>query len=238
MIMALIDNLVTRFPNGITNVNANTIFNSMKCEDPTIYHTYLEDFDYFVAGSWTVTETQAGATQALTNGNGGLIALVNSAANADVNQIQKIGENFLPVSGKKFFFRALLKVDDATLAALAVGLQVTNADGTLASVTDGVYFSKAAATTQIVFNVRKNTTTGAGSANVIAMASDTYITLEAFYDGGDRFYYGYNGTIVGYLEGFSTYAPDTTIAPVIVVKNGSAVARTLTADYMFMAQER
>lgn len=230
--------VVTRLAGGITNVDVDNIFNSLRYPDPTQYHQYFEDFDYYAAGNWTVTETQAGATQALADGNGGLILLQNSAANNDVNQIQKVGESFLPVAGKMLFLKARVKVDDATLAAFAVGLQVANADAT-GAITDGIYFLKAAAATTIAAVVRKNATTGSTSANLtVAAVTDTFITLEMFYDGVDRLYYGANGNVLGYLVASSLFLPDTEIAPVICVKNGSGVARSLTADFLFVAQER
>lgn len=229
---------VTRLEGGITNVNVDNIFNSLRQPDPTQYHQYFEDFDYYNAGNWTVSETQAGATQALTDGNGGLILLTNSAANNDVNQIQKVGESFLLTPGKMAFGKFRLKVDDATLAAFAVGLQVANTDGT-GAVTDGIYFLKAAAATTIAVRVRKNTSTGATAANLtVAAADDTFVELAFFYDGVDRLYYGANGSVLGYLDASSAYLPDTELSPVITLKNGSGVARSLTADYFFIAQER
>lgn len=237
----LIDNNVTRFPNGLTNVNVGDIFNALKEPDSTKYHKYFEDFDYYNAGDWTVTETQAGATQALTNGDGGLMLLTNSAADNDINQIQKVGQSFTFTAGKKLFFRAKLQCSDATNSDIVVGIQVANVDASdLATVTDGMFFYKADDATAVSVYLRKNTTTGAITAVVTggAMANATDITFEAFYDGVDRLYYGYNGTIVGYLDASSTYLPDTSLAPVLEVKNGAAAAKTVTCDYIFVAKER
>lgn len=236
--MPLTSNLITRFPNGFTNVPVGNVFNDLKQEDPTLYHQYFEDFDYFPAANWTVTETQAGATQALADGDGGLLLLTNSAANADVNQVQKIGASFLPIAGKKFFMRIRAKVDDATLAVFYAGLQIANVDGSLGTVTDGIYFIKAAAATSMSFNVRKNTTTGATTAVVGAIANDTFFVVDCFFDGIDRVYFGLNGTVIGSVDGSAAFLPDAAIAPIIGVKNGSAVARICTADYIFVAQER
>lgn len=243
--MPFADIQVTRLPNGINNVDVAAIFNSLKTPDPSIYHEYFEDFDYYTAGNWTVTETQAGANQVLVNGDGGLMALQNSAANNDVNQIQKVGESFLMENfvagvtpGKKFFMRARFSVDDATNAALAIGLQVTNADGTLAAVTDGIYWSKAAASTQLVMNVRKNAAAGANTANVGVLANATFYTVDCFFDGIDRLWYGFNGAIIGSMDASTAFMPDTTISPIMVVKNGTAAARTMTIDYLLAMRER
>lgn len=237
----LIDNNVTRFPNGVTNVNVNDIFNALRMPDPSLFHQYFEDFDYYNAANWTVTETQAGATQALTDGDGGLILLTNSAADNDINQIQKLGQSFTFTAGKKLFFRARLQGSDATNSDIVVGLQVANVDASdLTTVTDGMFFYKADDATAVSVYLRKNTTTGATTAVVTGgnMANATNIIFEAFYDGVDRLYYGYNGNIIGYLDASSTYLPDTSLAPVLEVKNGAAAAKTVTCDYIFVAKER
>jgi hypothetical protein len=240
----LIDNLVTRFPGGVNNESVASIFNSLQQYSPTRYHWYMEDFDYYTAANWTVTVVGSG-TAALVSGDGGILALTNSAALNDLTQIQKVGPSFLMTpgsssgAGKKLFLRSQFSVDDATNSALAIGLQVTNTDGTLTTVTDGVYFTKPAASTSLSFNARFNATTGAQTGVVGTLANATIVKVDAFYDGIDRFYYGINGTIIGYLTVNTTSGiPDVAIQPIAVVKNGTAVARTLSLDYLFAAQER
>lgn len=234
--MSLIDNLVTRFPNGVTNNDVGSIFNSLKNPDPTQYHTYFEDFDYYVAADWTVTETQAGATQALTDADGGVILLTNTAADNDLNAMQKVGESFLMESGKKAFFRARLKVSDATQSDVVIGLQIT--DTTPLDVTDGIYFLKADDAATLTVICRKNATTGSTSATVGTIADDTWFTVGWFYDGGDRVYYSFNNTIIGSLDGSSSFLPDTELTVSFAVQNGAAAAKNLSVDYVFAAKER
>jgi hypothetical protein len=131
--VSLIDNLVTRLPGGITNVAADSIFNSLKKPFPMLYHEFLDDFNDFVPTAWTVTETQAGATQATSVGDGGLLLLTNSAADNDINQVQKAAGSFLPVVGKKFFMDCKFQLSDATQSDFAIGIQLVNADGHHAS---------------------------------------------------------------------------------------------------------
>jgi hypothetical protein len=233
-------NSVTRLPFGLSTTALDKVFSSMPFPDVTKYHVYDNDFDQFVAADWTVTETQAGATQALSAGDGGLISLVNSAANNDVNQIQKTPAAFLMSATKQAFFKARLQVDDASLASFAVGLQVVNADGNaLASALDGMFFLKAAGAATINFYVRKDNTTGSNVATAIAsVVAATMVDLAFYYDGAGRTYYAVNDNVLGYLDASSTYFPDTILSPIIALKNGSAVARTLIADKFFIAQER
>jgi hypothetical protein len=237
--MPLADLITTRFPNGLVNRNEDSIFASLKTMDPTRYHQYLEDFDYFAAANWTITETQAGATQALTDGDGGILLLTNTAADNDLISMQKVGESFLLEAGKKLFFRARFRVSDATQSDLLMGLIV--ADTTPFDATDGIYFQKDDGDTQLDVYCRKDATTGSTSAlNIATVANDTYMTVEFFYDGetSGRLYYGVNGSVLGYLDASSTYLPDTELTVSFAIQNGEAVAKTMSVDYIFVAKER
>lgn len=228
---------VTRFPGGVTNVNDVNLFADMAQLDPTLFHTYWDDFDSYAAADWTVTETQAAATQALTAGDGGLLLLTNSAADADLNALQKNPAAFTFTAGKKSFFRCRFKVSDATKSALVIGLQVV--DTTPLDVTDGVYFLKAAASTSVAIICRKDATTGSTTATGIAtMADDTFITLGFAYDGVSKVAYSVDGAVKGSLDASSSYLPDTTCTVSFAIQNGEAVAKTMTVDYIFAAKER
>lgn len=230
-------NLVTRFPNGVTNVADNALFADMVQPDPTKFHTYFNDFDTYTAGDWVVTETQAGATQALTAGDGGLLLLTNTAADDDLVALQKTPAAFTFTAGKKTFFSCRFKVSDATQSDVVIGLQVV--DTTPLDVTDGVYFLKADGSTAISVICRKNATTGSTSASSIAtLANDTFIELGFAYDGEGKVYYEVNGNVVGSLDASSSYLPDTDCTVSFALQNGEAVAKTMTVDYIFVAKER
>ena len=230
-------NLVTRFPNGVTNVADNALFADMVQPDPTKYHTFFDDFDTYTAGDWTVTETDAGATQALTAGDGGLLLLTNTAADDDLVALQKNPAAFTFTAGKKTFFSCRFKVSDATQSDVVIGLQVV--DATPLDVTDGVYFLKADGSTAISVICRKNASTGSTSASSIAtLANDTFIELGFAYDGEGKVYYEVNGNVVGSLDASSSYLPDTTCTVSFAIQNGEAVAKTMTLDYIYVAKER
>lgn len=227
----------TRLPNGVTNVADNALFADMVQPDPTKFHQFFDDFDNYAAGDWTVTETQAGATQALTAGDGGLLLVTNSAADDDLVALQKNPAAFTFTAGKKTFFRCRFKVSDATQSDVVFGLQVV--DTTPLDVTDGVYFLKADGSTAISVVCRKNATTGSTSASSIAtLANDTFITLGFYYDGESKVYYEVNGSVVGSLDGTSAYLPDTDCTVSFALQNGEAAAKTMTVDYVYVAKER
>lgn len=230
-------NLVTRFPNGVTNVADVDLFADMAQLDATKFHTFFDDFDTYTAGDWTVTETDAGATQALTAGDGGLLLITNTAADNDLVALQKNPAAFSFTAGKKLFFRARFKVSDATQSDLVFGLQVV--DTTPLDVTDGVYFLKADGSAAVSVVCRKNASTGSTSASSIAtLADDTFITLGFAYDGEGKVAYEVNGNVVGSLDASSAYLPDTTCTVSFALQNGEAVAKTMTVDFIYVAKER
>ena len=230
-------NTVTRFPGGVANVGDTDLFADLVKPDPTKFHEFFDDFDNYTAGDWVVTETQAGATQALTAGDGGLLLLTNSAADDDIVALQKTPAAFAFTAGKKAFFKARFKVSDATQSDLVIGLQVV--DTTPLDVTDGVYFLKADGSAALSVVCRKNATTGSTSASSIAtIVEDTFITVGFYYNGVDKVFYAIDGSVVGSLDGSSTYLPDTTCTISFAIQNGEAVAKTMTVDYIYAAVER
>ena len=227
----------TRFPYGLTNVGETDLFADMVQPDPTLFHTYFNDFDTYVAGDWTVTETDSGATQALTAGDGGLLLVTNTAADDDLVALQKNPAAFTFTAGKKTFFRCRFKVSDATQSDVVFGLQVV--DATPLDVTDGIYFLKADGAATVNFVCRKNASTGSTSALAVAtMANDTFIELGFYYDGESKVAYEVNGNVLGSLDASSAYLPDTTCTVSFALQNGEAVAKTMTVDYIYVAKER
>jgi len=231
------NNTVTRYPYGVSNVGQDTIFADLTKPDVTGFHEYWNDFDNYTAGDWVVTETQAGATQALTAGDGGLLLITNSAADDDIVVLQKTPAAFSFTAGKKAFFKCRFKVSDATQSDVVFGLQVV--DTTPLDATDGIYFIKAdgAATVDVV--CRKNATTGSTSASAIAtLVADTFIELAWYYDGVSKVAYAVDGVVKGTLDGSSAYLPDTVTTISFAIQNGEAVAKTMTVDYVYAAVER
>jgi hypothetical protein len=226
--------LVTRFPNGVTNVGEDSPFADLAMPAPTLFHTYFEDFDYYTAANWTVTETQAGATQALTDGDGGLLLLTNTAADDDLVSLQKVGESFRFASGKKLFFEARFKISDATQSDFVIGLQIT--DTTPLDVSDGVFFIKADGSTSVSLVVEKNGT-ATTTTSVATVANDTFIRLGFYYDGASVIEYSVNGVTRG-TSVTTNLVDDEDLTPTFAIQNGEAVAKTMTVDYIFVAKER
>lgn len=225
--------ITTRFPNGVTNVGEDSIFADIGQPVGPRYHTYFEDFDYYTAGDWTVTETDAAATQALTDGDGGQLLLTNGNTDNDLLALQKVGESFLFESGKRLFFESRLKVSDATSSDVVMGLQIT--DTTPLDVTDGVYFIKGNGDTDIQLAVEKNNT--ATTTSVATMDDDTFITLGFYYNGSDKIEYAVNG-VVGGSSVVTNLPDDENLTVSMALQNGADAVKTMTVDYVFVAKER
>lgn len=228
----------TNFPNGLTNNTAQNCLGNMTQPDPTLLHTYFNDFDTYVAGDWTVTETDAAATQTLADADGGVLLLTNTAADNDLVALQKKGESFTFTVGKETFFKARLKVSNATQSDFVIGLQIT--DTTPLAVSDGVYFLKADDAATVDFKVVASSSATTASA-IATLADDTYYTFAFYYDGVSyvNYYIGTDTLNPTYLgRSVVTNLPTTELTVSFALQNGSAAVRTMSVDYIFAAKAR
>lgn len=225
--------MTTRFPNGLTTASPSAPMGDFILPDMTSAHVYMEDFDYYTAADWTVTEVGV-ATQALTDADGGRLLVTNAAADDDSSFNQKVGESFLFASGKKLWFDCKFQVSDATDSDVVIGLQIT--DTTPLAVTDGVFFIKADDAATVDFVVEKDSTATTESA-IATMADATDIRLSFFYDGKTSIKYFVDGVHSG--TAVTTNMPDDEVLTVSFgVQNGEAVAKTMSVDYIMVAKER
>lgn len=244
--MTIADTKTTRLPNGLTNNEVSSIFANMGQLDPTKYHTYFDDFDGYVLTDGTQvqwTETLNSGTIAQTAVNNGAILMTLANTDEAITQVQRTLAMWLPTAGKELFFKARLKTANVILTDVLVGLAAIDTTLIAASaigVTDFIGFFKAATDTTFTFYNRLDASTGSTSATSIGtLASDTYYTVSFYYDGVDKVYYAFDDTIVGSVDGSSTYLPNAQLSPSICIgQEGTAGAGTATVDYIFVAQER
>lgn len=235
----------TRFPSGLTNVTEQHPFGYYPNVDALKSHQYVNDFDNFTAANWTITKTGTGTT-AIIAGDGGLLALTNTAASGDLIELQLPFATYSFTAGRRMIYKALVQVDDATNAEFFLGLQNTNTDATAA--TDGAYFHKASGGTSIDF-VTVSGSTVTTIAAVATMTAATLTSLAFFYDGKSeiRIYYNSNqvstqptiAAPLGYtLNNPTTALPTGNMNITTMIKNGTAAARTLTVDAIEVMKER
>lgn len=225
-----------RFSSGVTNVASSHPLGQFLAPAPTKMHVYWNDFDTYTAAEWTVTETNASATEALTDGDGGLILLTNTATEDDILSMQKVGESFLPAAGKKMWFGVRFQCSDVTENDIVFGLVKT--DTSPLSHTDGIVFVCHDGDDYVDFVCTRNSTSNTTTA-LATLVDATWIELEWYFDGVDKFYYYVNGALTGDMTYTTTTFPSDEVLTVTMhLEAGAAGAKTMTIDWIYAAKER
>ena len=230
--------MTTHFTSGVTNVSSDGSLGKLKAPAPHKYHSYFNDFDTYLASDWTITTTEDGtgsATEALADGDGGLLLVTNAAGDNDHDFFQLVKEGFKYEAGKQLAFHIRFKTNDATQTDIVAGLQLT--DTTPLDVTDGIFFLKSDGAATISFIVEKDSTQSTLTLPN-SLADDTFMTLGFVYDPKDqKFHVFQNNVLAGTVV--STNVPDNEELTVSFgIQNGAAAAKTLTVDYIGASKER
>jgi hypothetical protein len=197
---------------------------------------FLEDFigtpfaSADIPAAWTVTLVEAGggeSTVALADGAGGLLLITTDANENDGVNMQVTKEAFKLASGKPCYFGARFKISEATQSDFFVGLAIADTD-ILGGVTDSVGFKKVDGSTDIQFELNKDSTATAG--NIATAAANTFITLEFFFDGTNVDCYA-DGVLQTRLVQ-DNLPNDEELTPSIQYLAGSAGAKTMTIDWI------
>ena len=230
--------MTTHFTSGVTNVTADSTFGKVKAPDPTKYHMYHNDFATYLASDWTITTTEGGsgnASEALGDGDGGLLVITNDDADDDNDFLQLVKEGFKYEAGKQLAFKARFKTSDADASDVVMGLQLT--DTTPLDVTDGIFFLLTDGSTTLQFIVEKDGTQSTLDLST-AMADDTFMSVGFVYTPADQKFHVYQNNVeVGTVV--NTNAPDDEELTVSFgIQNGAAASKVLTVDYVTAMKER
>ncbi len=214
----------------------------------TDWHVWENDFDFYLATDWVITETGSG-TRAIAQAVNGILVVTNAGADNDVNSLQardvasgQVAEHWKWISGKRLYFGCRFKISDATESDLFIGLHLTATVPATTPPVDGIYFRKDDGDTHIDCIVRKDDTETGSLTNVAQMVSDTYTVLEFYYDGKTLA----NG---GQIQFFKDGAPnaavpltnvpdDEEMAISFAHQNGAAAAKVLSLDWIRVIEER
>jgi hypothetical protein len=217
--------------------------------DQSVTHQFFDDFTEYVAAAWTVSNTGVTPTNALTAEDGGVLLNTTTAGATDATFLQKPSASFKFVAGKQAFFKARLKMSDATASDVYAGMIATSATPLAAN--DGLYFFKATGQTGWILRSSiggVNTDTALPAALVAANA--TYLEVGFAFDGSSVFVY-FNSPIGtqtfdpatmnrGHVAVFSAAGALTTalVTPSFGVRNGAAAIKTMSVDYVLASFER
>lgn len=220
---------------GINNLERNHPLAMYGQASPWVWHTFFEDFDKYVAGDWTITVTEAGASsasEALADVDGGVLLLTNDLNDLDRIFYQKKGSSFLFEAGKPMLFGARWKVSEVIQVAVVVGLQ--NTDTTPLAVTDGIWFGTDDGDAFLDFHAAKASVQADATA-FATLVADTWVTTEFAYDGEGNIWYALNGVVKGKISTAANFsAAQLTLS--FGVQNGEALSKTMSIDYLFAAK--
>lgn len=251
-------NVVTRFPNGLNNLEENHPLADMGILHPTKVFTVFDDFNYVLNATtsstltWGSVDDGATGTNAFQDAAGGVYNVVTAAADNDYHAMVTQHETFKITAGKKLWVEARVKVAEATTNESTWWVGVTdttttggmqaNALGPLASY-DGALFWKTPETA-LTLNFE---TSNAATQNTLSAAwttvSDTWTKVAFMWDGVDKVwpYAAVNGSetwVPGTPQSLSATGMEE-MHVVFGIKAGpTAAAETLQIDYILVAQER
>lgn len=212
-------------------------FPNFKDLDPRDWHLWFEDFDKYTAADWTITTTEAGtssATEAVSDAANGVLLITNDVNDDDADFFNYANETWKFDSSKRLWFGARFQSGEATQSDIIIGLQDT--DTTPLAASDGLWFQKDDGDTNLDFHIGASGTS-TDRAAIATFAASTWTEVEFYYDGNSGgVYVGVNGSVVTTVP--LTNAPSTELCVSFGIQNGSAGAKTLSVDYLFVAQER
>lgn len=224
----------TNLPDGVTNAALSSTLQTYVSMDPTTVHMYFNDFDTYAAGDWTYTNVGT-PTIALTSSDGGWLQFANGAADDDHVYAQLVAPSFATEDRKDIWFKARLKISDATQSDVMVGLYLLDTSPIASVPSDGIWFQKLDGSTTITAVTSKSSSQSTLTAG--NMVSDTFINLGFHYNGYGTTHFYVDDVRVGSIANTATL-PTVNMAVSFVFQNGEAVAKTGTLDYLFAAKRR
>lgn len=234
---------VTRWPGGVNDATEDGAYSRFAGLRPFRYYTWINDFDRYVSTDWVLTETDAGSTEAIVSGTGGILAITNVSAGAtDEASIQWAGgagavrPTFAWDSTKDMLLAARFKLSDATNAACLIGIASTDTTPVASLPTNGIYFYKAGGATSLIASARKAGTST--SVTLGAMADDTYVDVVFRFDSNTETWQAFlNNAMIGSFS-TSSVSPTAALAVTIGLLNASAAAHVLSVDWLQISQQR
>lgn len=254
--MARYDKLVTRFPTGFTNIGPNKTLSQCPQPDPSKCHVFFNDFNSYVPGDWTVTETNAAATEALTPGNGGQLLITNTNVLHDLVAMSPAKKGVQLTANKRCWLECQFKLSDVVNGGIQVMFQENNTTYSVGSSLGfytgyGVgYENRIILSTSKTGGQYNDPLTDSNGGNLFndwatrilslpTVVNNTFAKVSVYYDGIGSVYLWKDDVLMNTLSvPLISFPDDQLLYPTLVVYNQTAGANTGTIDYVFFAVER
>ena len=227
-------NTPTRFPKGVTNVPSDDQFRTLPVPDSTSVSEFVEDFHYWIAARWTVTDTGVN-TQAPADAEFGVLAVTLAAAAGNASCIQKKGGSFTLETGRRVWFKGRFSLSAASDADAVLGLQIT--DTTPLAVSDGVWFSTSNGSTNLDFHSAKGSVQQDVNA-VATLVNSTFVEVAFYWNGVNRIEAYVNDALVGVITDIATYMPTHTLTASFGHATTAGTANVMSVDFFHAVEER
>lgn len=207
--------------------------------DKSKYAEFFDDFFSYAAGDWTITTTEDGgggsASEAITDAAGGVLLITNDNGASDLDQLQRVGEAFLPAAGKKLWFESRFKIGDVSSSTVIVGLAVTDTSLVASAPANGIYFQSAGASDLDFVSTAGSAAATSSAEGIIAITDGGWVKVGFKVNGVSSVDYWVNDVKRGTI---TSNIPTTEMRISLAITNGTTAAETLSVDYVRVVQER
>ena len=240
----MLDNEITRFPNGLTNNLDNHFLSNMGFLDPTKYMVYMEDFiDYlgpkgsaWTAGvavnNWIPTEVGNANISYGPNYQGTLTLLTGTTSGNNLFLIRDPINMVGPFEGTPFWFKTAVTNANTGDRDFIIGL----ADQANFTPTDGIYFLREGDTDLWSLVVRED-----GAEVISAMidpGSNSQFRFGFAWDGIDTIVVSLDDEVIESIPLAPSQIPDPLLVPMMGLQTNQGSAAIMDVDYIFVASER
>lgn len=199
------------------------------------FNDFLKATDFDVTNDFTLTTVEAGngsATEAIADAKGGVLVFTNDDGASDSDYAQLKKETFTFAAGKKLYFGARWKVNDADGVSAIMGLTVL--DTSPLDAVDGLHFRiDDDDDSNLDFRAISSGASNTVVEGIATVADDTWMVTEFYYDGANKIELYVNGAPAGGCA--LTNAPSTELTVQFGILGASDV---LSVDWIRVLNER
>ena len=206
-------------------------------QDPRNWFHIYEDFQGFTAADWAITKNgTGGGTTTVANIANGVLAMVVDVADDDDINMQYPNETIMFAQDKPVWFEARIKVDDAILSSIFVGVGETDTT-MMPGWQDGAgFFREDTPGDALLDFVSDKDGTPTTVADIHTMTDLGWVNLAFGWNGDDLlvpYVNGVKGTPVT-----TNICDDEEMTVTFAIQNNSGVSRTMFVDYFDVWQLR